>query len=215
MSIAGQYLVIVGNDGELIAGESGGSKGKYRNAIDIKNWDWSVIDRSSVAGKKTTDKGASHHSGKSGTSTHEETGVVPDLFKFTKGVDTSSTRLMRAMDRNERMQWAKFILHEERADGAHDGHLEFLLEVTLDDVYVVGYSLQGRAAEARVDLDESWELHYEWITVNYKSAGGLEVKFERKAGTDRQNDDKPGKDDSAKLNKRLALLEKSMNKGGG
>ena len=220
MSIAGQYLLILGADGTPINGESSGTKSgdnklKYLDSIDIRSWDWSVADQTSTAGSKTSSKTSPKQSSGSGAAGTAETGLLPELFKFTKGVDASTTRLMRAMDKNERMQRARFVLHEERVTGANDGHKEFVLEVILDDVYVVGYSLQGRAAEARVDLDESWEFHYKTIKVEYKSAGGLNVEFERKAGAERGSDDKATANLNAKLDKTMAMVEKMKRQGGG
>ena len=211
MSIAGQYLLMLGADGVPIAGESDGGKGNYRDSIDIRGWDWSVADQSSTAASKSTSKAGPKSTGSSAASA-PEVGLLPELFKFTKGVDASTTRLMRAMDKMECLQRAKFVLHEERVTGANDGHVEFVLEVTLDDVYVVGYSLQGRAAEARVDLDESWELHYKTIKIAYESAGGLNVEFERKAGAERGSTDRSASELNAKLDKLAATLKRT---GGG
>lgn len=208
MSIAGQYLLIVGADTESVAGESEG-KG-YPAAIDIRSWDWSVTDQSSGAKAKSMKKGAAVHPGKSGEATSDEKGLLPDLFKFTKGVDTSSTRLMTAMDNNECLQHAKFVLREELAPGANDRHVPFVLHVLLEDVYVVGYSVQGRASDARVDLDESWELHYKTIKIDYVSAGGMNVEFERKAGAERGADDP-----DATLKKLKASFDDIKRKKGG
>ena len=215
MSIAGQYLVIADAEEELINGESEGSKGKHRHSIDIRSWDWSVADRSSVAerNKKKGGKVAPRHTGPSGTAGSAETGITPELFKFTKGVDSSTTRLMRAMDKNECLRWARFILHEERAKGANDGHADFQLNVTLDDVYVVGYSVQGRAAEARVDIDETWELHYKTITIDYVSQR-VSVDFERKAGTERSESDTQELASNSKTDKRITALERQLRAAG-
>ncbi|GEM_PF-5079986 len=214
MSVSGQYLLIIGQDGARVRGESAG-KGEYRRSIDIKGWDWGVTDQSSTAAGKASGKGVTHSPGKSGAATIDEKGLLPDLFKFTKGVDTSTTRLMQAMDNNERMKSAKFVLHEELAEGANDGHKAFLLEVILEDVYVVGYSLQGRAAEARVDLDESWEFHYKTVRIDYVSARGrpsssgyTTVNFERKPGAERGTSGKAAPDVNAKIEKMSALVEK-------
>lgn len=215
MSISGQYLLIRDKDDHPVDGESRGSKGQYWKSIDIKSWDWSVADQSSTAGKKVAGKTASQSSGKSVNAGSDEKGLLPELFKFTKGIDMSSIRLMQAMNNNERMKSATFVLHEERASGAHDDHKEFLMEVVLEDVYVVGYSLQGRAAEARVDLDESWDLHYKTIQIQYTSArsrssslGYMAVNFERKAGAERgSSSEKVSPEVAAALGKQAKEIE--------
>ena len=208
MSIAGQYLLIDGADSEPIVGES--ESKDYPASIDIRSWDWSVNDQSSDAKTKAKQKGATVRSGNSGSATSDEKGLLPDLFKFTKGVDTSTTRLMTSMDNNERLKSARFILREELVPGAEDGHEPFELHVILDDVYVVGYSLQGRASDARVDLDENWTLHYKTIKIDYVSAGGMNVDFERKAGAERG-----AEDPDAKLKKLAASLDEMKRKKGG
>ena len=97
MSISGQYLLIRDKDDHPVDGESRGSKGQYWKSIDIKSWDWSVADQSSTAGKKVAGKTASQSYGKSVNAGSDEKGLLPELFKFTKGIDMSSIRLMQAM----------------------------------------------------------------------------------------------------------------------
>jgi hypothetical protein len=97
----------------------------------------------------------------------------------------------------------------------------FLLHVRLENASVVSYKLNGRSAEHRVDLEETWGLDYEKIEFLYETArmtgqrGGWRSEFERKPGSEKRGSGK-AMPDPAQMQKELSdLRQKVAAKGKG
>ena len=183
------YLKIEGKDSP-INGESEGLG--HEGQIDVKGWDWDVSDKSAdpTASENLASGGAAAGQTKASAGGTDEVGIDPSLVTFTKPVDSATTALMKAMNGGEVLTRATFELVEEMVDVENP----FRLLVVLENVTVVSYKLGGRAAEHRVDLDETWELNYTTISFDYKSAGGLAASFKRNPGSTKRGASKPAPD---------------------
>ena len=106
---------------------------------------------------------------------------------------------------------ATFELVEEMVDVVNP----FRLLVVLEKVTVVSYQLGGRAAEHRVDLDETWGLNYTTISFDYKSAGGLSASFERNPGSTKRGASQSEPDVKQILKDNLKLKQALITKTAG
>ena len=70
------------------------------------------------------------------------------------------------------------------------------------------YRLSGRASEHRVDLEETWGLNYATIKFDYKSAGGMNVMFDRPPESDKGGAAKSAVD-TVQMEKDLAVLRQA------
>lgn len=211
---SGNYLELYDSAGDPILGESE-ARG-HEEHIDISGWDWSVTDNSSKkSGASTATKGSSTATSKGSPST-DEVGVVPSLFTFNKPVDSATTRLMRAMYIAEKLEKAIFTVREELPELRDESPNAFRLYVTLKNVTIVSYKLNGRAAEHSVSLDETWGLDYENIEFLYATVGGARSEFERPAGSAKKGSDKAVPDPLQLLKKynELDQIVKAKGKGG-
>ncbi len=200
---AAHYLKLEG-EGFSIDGESEGHD--HEGEIDVKSWDWDVSDKSAAmsgAPKNQTNGGGATGQTKASAGGTEEVGIDPSLFTFTKPVDSATTALMKAMNGGQVLTRATFELVEDMVDVENP----FQLLVVLEKVTVVSYRLGGRAAEHRVDLDETWGLNYTTISFDYKSAGGLSASFKRNPGSTKQGAGKSGPDVAQLLKENLALKQ--------
>ena len=202
MAASGSYLEIVDSQNALVAGESEGRD--YEGHIDISGWDWGVTDNSSKAGGSddSVSKGRAGTSKASGVS--GEVGVLPSLMTFTKPVDSSTTRLMNAMYTGEKLKEATFTVREELVGVRDHSPDAFRLHVRLENVTVVSYRLTGRAAEHRVDLDETWGLDYEKIEFLYETER-MRSEFDRPPGSEKRGSEKAAPD-PAQLQKKVDEL---------
>ena len=190
MALVASHYLKIERDDFPIDGESEGLG--HEGQIDVKGWDWDVSDKSAdpTASKSLASGGAAAGQTKASAGGTEEVGIDPSLFTFTKPVDSATTALMKAMNGGEVLTRATFELVEEMVDVENP----FRLLVVLENVTVVSYKLGGRAAEHRVDLDETWELNYTTISFDYKSAGGLAASFKRNPGSTKRGASKPAPD---------------------
>jgi type VI protein secretion system component Hcp len=185
MAVAAHYLEIIDRENLPVAGESEGHD--HEDEIDITGWGWDVTDQSS----KAAASGAKGSAGSSKTAgSQPEVGVEPSIFTFSKSVDSSTTRLMRAMHRGEVLKMATFTLLEELVGVEHERRGAFRLHVVLEDVIVVSYQLRGRSTEFRVDLEEDWELNYTKITFIYETEQ-MRAEFERHPGSNKRPAERP------------------------
>lgn len=184
--VAAHYLEIVDANDEPVCGESEGHD--YEDAIDVVGWHWGVSDESSTKSSSGSDSGK-------GSSNGKEVGIEPSTFTFTKSVDASTTRLMNAMYKNEELKMVTFTLLEEldiseqaarKAEGRRGA---FRLHVVLEKVRVIGYQLDGSAADYRVDLNENWELNYSTITFLYETER-VEAAFDRNPASQKRASEK-------------------------
>jgi len=185
MAIAGHYLQIRDDENHPVHGESLGHG--FVGSIDVSGWDWDVTDprfqKSKESASKVAGKGAAHSASGKTVTGDGHAGIEPALMRFSKVVDCSSIRLMQAMEARTKLQSAVFSLREEIAH-SDDKRIPFLLTVSLKDVYVISYELSVRSSEYRVDLEETWDFHYSNIKFEFVSAGGgIDVDFDRKAGS--------------------------------
>ena len=190
MALAASHYLKIEREDFPIDGESEGLG--HEGQIDVKGWDWDVSDKSAAttASKNLSSGGAAAGQTRASAGGAEEVGIDPSLFTFTKPVDSATTALMKAMNGGEVIPRATFELVEEMVDVENP----FQLLVVLEKVIVVSYRLGGRAAEHRVDLDETWGLNYTTISFDYKSAGGLSAIFKRNPGSTKRGASKSGPD---------------------
>ena len=200
---ASHYLKIERENSPPIDGESEGLG--HEGQIDVKGWDWDVSDKSAAttASKNLASAGAAAGQTKASAGGTEEVGIDPSLFTFTKPVDSSTTVLMNAMNGGKELTRATFELVEQMVDVENP----FQLLVVLEKVIVVSYRLGGRAAEHRVDLDETWVLNYTKISFDYKSAGGLGAIFKRNPGSTKQGASKSAPDSEQQRRDQKDLAE--------
>ena len=181
MAVAAQYLEIVDREGLPILGESEGHD--YVDSIDITGWEWNVTDSSATKSDTSSGSGNGATAGSAKASAGgAEVGIDPAQFTFRKVVDASTTRLMTAMYRGEVLQQATFTLLEEVVSVKNERRGAFRLHVVLENAIVVGYQLDGRASEFRVDLDETWTLNYSKISFLYETER-MNAEFDRTPGS--------------------------------
>jgi type VI protein secretion system component Hcp len=205
MAVAAHYLELLDREGSRMDGESEGHD--HEGQIDVTGWNWDVSDKSAT--KADAPRSSAGSGGASPTKAPaadtEEAGIEPSLFTFTKAVDASTTRLMKAMDSGEVLQRATFELVEDMVDVKNP----FRLLVALEKIVVVGYRLGGRSTEYRVDLEETWELNYTTISFDYASAGGMSAVFNRSPGSTKKAASK-SEPDNKEMHKRIADLEQTL-----
>lgn len=208
--VAAHYLKLEREDFP-IDGESEGLE--HEGQIDVKGWDWDVSDKSAAptASKNLANGRAAAGQTKASADGTAEVGIDPSLFTFTKPVDSATTALMKAMDRGDVLKRATFELVEEMVEVKNP----FRLLVVLEKVTVVSYKLGGRAAEHRVDLDETWGLNYTTISFNYMSAGGLNASFKRNPGSTKREARKPVPDIHQVLKENATLRQDAAAKASG
>ena len=205
MSIAGHYLELIDDEGVRVDGESEGRGTK--GWIVVTGWDWDVND---PAAKEASSKASKSAGGKRVVlipkgKDHKDQSIAPAVFQFTKLVDRSSTRLLRGME-GKWFRKAKFLLREEMVPGDHH-HRPFEMHVVLENVYIKGYQLSGRASEHRVDLEESWQLDYTHINIIYESQQGLRAEFAKTPDSDRGTSERIEPDVMQELKKLKADVE--------
>jgi type VI protein secretion system component Hcp len=186
MAIAAHYLEIIDRENLPVEGESEGHD--HEDEIDIRGWNWDVTDQSAAKIGASEEQGSADSS-KASTG-DAEVGVEPSIFKFSKAVDSSTTRLMRAMHRGEVLKMATFTLLEELVGVKQEHRGAFRLHVVLENVIVVSYHLRGSSAEHRVDLDEDWELSYAKITFMYETEQ-MNAEFDRNPGSNKRPAERP------------------------
>jgi len=211
MALAASHYLKIEREDFPIDGESEGLG--HEGQIDVRGWDWDVSDKSAdpSASKNLASGGAAAGPTRASAGGTDEVGIDPSLFTFTKPVDSASTALMKAMNGGEVLTRATFELVEEMVDVKNP----FRLLVVLEKVTVVSYKLGGRAAEHRVDLDETWGLNYTTISFDYKSAGGLGASFKRNPGSTKRGASKTGPDIEQLLKENSKLKQDAAAKAGG
>lgn len=178
--MASHYLEIIDEDGEQILGESEGHE--YEDWIDVQSWSWGVSEKS---GDKSDDpKSAPKGGSKAAAGAGAETGVETQKFQFTKGVDASTTRLMRKMDDGKVLKMATFTLFEETVDMGSERRKVFRLHAVLEKPRIVEYSLQANAGELAVELTETWTLEYSKVTFLYETER-MSAEFDYRPGSDK------------------------------
>lgn len=213
MAVAAHYLKILDQGGHLVEGESEGHG--HIQEIDVTGWNWDVSDQTpkDEAGTAKDKAGRGTAAGSAGASAGgAEVGIEPSLFTFTKTVDRSTTRLMRAMDRGEVLKKATFTLLEELLTVHDVRRSAFRLNVVLENVIVVSYELGGRSSDFRVDLDETWGFNYSKISFDYESAG-MYASFDRNPGSSKQGASKPAVDIQQMQKKISELTQAASAKG--
>jgi type VI protein secretion system component Hcp len=207
MPVAAHYLEILDQDGFRIDGES--EAHGYEQYIDVNGWDWDVTDQS--AKSDTASRTGQTGGGATSSAESDEVGIDPSLLTFRKPVDRSTTRLMMAMYRGDVLQEATFTLLEEFLNADDEREIRFRLRVKLENVIVVSYELGGRASEHRVDLDETWQLSYSNISLNYESPKGhIHAGFPKKPGSTKRGASKPAPEID-QLQKELQEIKQAAN----
>lgn len=223
MPVAAHYLEILDKDNQRIDGESEGNP-RLRDIdgsgwmdvvgwIEVVGWDWDVTDKSASnetdTSRDRTSAGAAKGAAKSSTG-GVEVGIDSSLLTFRKPVDRSTTRLMGAMYGGHVLNQARFRLFEVLTGGKNELKVGFQLDVVLKKVVVVSYALGGRSSEHRVDLDETWQLSYSTITLDYVSGGGgMYATFNRPPESTKGGASKP-EVDPVKLQKQLAEVQQQL-----
>lgn len=164
MTVSAQYLELIDQSTKRVDGEAEAEG--YVGMIEIDSWNWQIQDKEINEGGRGTGQGSR---------------IEPSVFKFAKGPDRSTTRLIQAMHNGEVFAKASFTLLEELAGSKQATGGEFHLVIELLDVTVQHYGLSVNSGDAEVSLEESWEFSYRLVRFKYDQ-GALQVDLIRPPG---------------------------------
>lgn len=179
-----QFLKIVDRSGKLVEGEC--IDDEHYNQIDISDWNWNLVDPSAAKDKSTAgaQPGASGGSAPRGSSKSSPgtagDRIVPSRFGFSKRTDKSTVRLLAAMDKGEIFPEVELSIEEEYQE--QPDYVPFRMQIFLADAFVTSVTWNVSAADARVDMEERWELNYDRIKISYlyrgkDGKGWIDVEF--------------------------------------
>jgi type VI protein secretion system component Hcp len=184
MAKASQFLRLTDKKGQRVKGEC--IDADHLGEIDLSSWSWSVRDPAALpkVGDSTDeeDSGAKTKAkSKAKTESDADAKMSPDLFSISKKTDSSTVRMIGAMDNGEVFDEALIVLEEE-----YEGSTmrpPFYMEIKLTDVLVVKLDLNVDAGAASAEFKESWGLNYGNIKFSYRlregSRGTMDMEFSR------------------------------------
>jgi len=183
MARASQFLNLVDKKGEMVRGEC--IDAKHLDEIIVTAWNWHAEDPAAVKKKKTdkTDPEAAKAKTKVGSQGETGDSIKPSPFSISKPTDRSTVRLLNAMDSGEIFPTATLVVEEEFQESPRP----FRMEILLTDVFFISLRWSATAGSAGLDFDESWDLNYRRISLNYlwwgEGRGWIPAKFERRPDT--------------------------------
>lgn len=167
-----QFLKFADRSGKVLLVEGECIDDEHYNEIDISDWDWSVSDPSAAKKEAATDassKGTPAKSVAKAAPGQKGDKISPSRFRFSKRTDKSTVRLLSAMDKGEVFPVVELSIEEEYQK--QDDYVPFQMKITLSDAFVVDVDWRVTAADARVDMEEDWELNYREIRFDYLYRG--------------------------------------------
>lgn len=168
-----QFLKITDQSGKLVEGEC--IDDEHYNQIDVTDWNWNLVDPSAAKDKSTArartgaSGGATARSASSDSSGTAGDRITPSRFGFSKRTDKSTVRLLAAMDKGEIFPEVELAIEEEYQE--QPDYVPFRMNIVLTDAFVTSVDWSVTAAEARVDMEEKWELNYDRIKISYLYRG--------------------------------------------
>jgi type VI protein secretion system component Hcp len=133
----------------------------YKQQIEVSSFGWELARTS--ASSRPTGSGAPQRS----------TSSEPSILKFSKQMCRATSGMLSAMENGELLS-AVFSLEEDSAT-------DFKLELTLERVRILDYSVELEGTE----IKENWQFNYESIRFDYKpdyKSASLTVSLTRYAG---------------------------------
>ncbi|MBT9500364.1 MAG: type VI secretion system tube protein Hcp [Burkholderiaceae bacterium] len=155
----------------------------FEGQIEVDDWSWEIATTTGMKVDKPSQSprfdDANLRSSRPLPVTESETTTLPSVFRFSKMMDRSSTALMYAMTSGELLT---AVVSMEESSTA-----EFEIEITLTQVRVTHYEVNGKNDKASGEIEEKWHLNYSDINFDYlptalKDKGKLSVKLTRPAG---------------------------------
>lgn len=183
MGKASQFLKIIDKNNHMVEGEC--FNHEHLNEIDLSGWNWDVSDPQvpKTAGKSKADDATKAKPKPKSNGEATDTKPKPSKLSITKKTDSSTLRLLTAMDRGEVFPTALLVLKEEYQGS--EATKPFYLEIELSKVFVVSFGWQASAESAGMTFEESWELNYEEIHFRYNwrgvGTGWIQQAFNRPA----------------------------------
>jgi type VI protein secretion system component Hcp len=143
------YLLVKDDVGAAIEGDV--TADGFVGQIDLNNWGWAL--------KLLSDEDSQ---GKSN----------PSVLKFSKPVDRSSTRLMRALHDRTVLQEAQVTMAQRVAlptstGGRGETALHKPLRLVFKHILVIDYSLSVSSSDKAVEMEEDWTFDYRQMEVHY------------------------------------------------
>lgn len=129
----------------------------YEEWIELDSWDWSL-----------------------GRAKEEDAIPEPSVLSVTKLMDRSSTAMLQAMLKGEKLG-AQIFVDDASVD------LLFELEIVLEELTFKDYSFSTSISDKGATVDETWAFDYRTITFNHEvnsehKTGKKTAKFERPQG---------------------------------
>jgi len=190
MAKATQFLRITDKNRQLVRGESFDEE--HLQEIDLIGWSWDVQDpRVESASSK---KGAGESTGKSQVTRdsklkgqgESDSRPKPNVLSIQKSTDSSTTRLLLAMDKGEIFPKALLTIEERFQEAPH----RFRMVIELTDVFLLNFKWRANAESTGMTFSEDWDLnysrihfHYDWHGKNdkgeYQGGGVIDQIFDR------------------------------------
>lgn len=168
------FMKVETNTGTLIEGES--TVAGFQKQIELEDWSWSL--------KRERSEGKLSKPGEARKPAIEGLGsIVPEPLRLSKQTDKSTTALLNALTSGQLLR--VWITLTEAAQTQSNLSVAFDLVVSLTNVRVLSYSLDGETDDDSGEAKESWVLNYETIRFRYKApdkAGQMTVELTRKPG---------------------------------
>jgi type VI protein secretion system component Hcp len=143
------YLLLKDDVGAAIEGDV--IADGFAGQIDLNNWGWNLklLDDEDSQGKSN-----------------------PSLLKFSKPVDRSSTRLMRALHDRTVLQEAQVTMAQRIAlptssGGRGDPVVHKPLRLVFKHILVIDYALKVTSSDKAVEMSEDWTFDYRQMEVHY------------------------------------------------
>ena len=181
MAKASLFLRLLDRANRKVEGECLDSD--HEGEIDINSWSWSVADPANKAKEEVpqTDAAVPPSGSRSSAPSRPaaaggaDAKVAPDLFTFSKKLDKSSVRMMKAIDTGEVFSKATIVLEEEFKEAPSP----FYLEINLTDVFFVKLDMTIDGSSG-VEFRENWSITYTTIKFTYRLRG--EAQGQRNGG---------------------------------
>ncbi len=143
------YLLLKDDVGAAIEGDV--TAEGFVGQIDLNNWGWNLklLDDEDSQGKSN-----------------------PSVLKFSKPVDRSSTRLMRALHDRTVLQEAQVTMAQRIAlptaqGGRSEPAVHKPLRLVFKHVLVIDYALKVTSNDKAVEMAEDWTFDYRQMEVHY------------------------------------------------
>ena len=157
---ASVYLKLVDKNRNQVLGEC--YDHAHLNEIILVSWDWGVTDPAALP-KEPVTPGATTSPAKAMAGGEADNIIKPALFKFGKLTDTSTVRLINAIDAGEIFPKATISIKEEFEAATNP----FDLTIDLTDVFLTKMDWNASSSGAGREFTETYELNYKEIHFLY------------------------------------------------